>query len=115
MKKFAVLAAVLLAACANINHAEKTSRLAGWVSDAACGAEHAKAGSSASCVRKCIKGGASVGHPEWAAQAMVLVLDESEKIYVVHNPESLLGREAEHVVVDAVIDGDALRVVRVVQ
>ena len=105
MKKFAVLAVVLLAACSSqINRTEKTARLAGWVSDARCGAEHAKEGSSASCVRKCIKEG-----------AMVLVLDDSEKIYVVHNPESLLGREAEHVVVDAVVDADGLRVVRLVQ
>ncbi|HVR41064.1 MAG TPA: hypothetical protein VMU84_18365 [Thermoanaerobaculia bacterium] len=116
MQKFAVPLLLLVVACSSaINHSEKTVRLQGWVSDAACGVEHAKAGSSASCVRKCLKGGASAGHPEWKAQAMVLVLDDTQKIYVVNNPESLLGREAEHVVVEAIVDGEALRVLRVVQ
>lgn len=80
-----------------------------------CGAEHV-GGANASCVKKCLKGGADAGHPEWAAQAMVLVLDDSQKVLTVKNPEALSGREAKHVVVDVVAEEDgAIRVVRVVQ
>ncbi|HUK90789.1 MAG TPA: hypothetical protein VLZ81_10345 [Blastocatellia bacterium] len=68
----------------------------GWVSDAACGAEHTKPG-GASCVRKCIAGGTSIGHPEWKPQKMVLVDDADKSIWVVQNPSVLKGNEGRHV------------------
>jgi hypothetical protein len=68
----------------------------GWVSDEACGAEHTKPGGE-DCVRKCLMGGAHVGHPEWKPQRMVFVTDAGKKIWIVTNPESLKGFEGKHV------------------
>ncbi|HKR65351.1 MAG TPA: hypothetical protein VJZ00_16585, partial [Thermoanaerobaculia bacterium] len=79
-----------------------------------CGAEHV-GGKGADCVRKCVKGGAHIGHPEWEAQAMVLVVDKTEQILVIDNPELLAGREAQHVTLKAETNGDHLRVLEVVQ
>ena len=49
----------------------KASTLSGWVSDESCGRAHVKPGKE-SCVAKCLRGGASIGHPEWRPQRMVL-------------------------------------------
>jgi len=67
----------------------------GWVSDKACGAEHTKPG-GADCIRKCLRGGAAIGHPEWKPQEMVLVNDTGE-IWLVENPSALSGNEGRHV------------------
>ena len=55
----------------------KTSTLSGWVSDESCGRAHIKPGKE-SCVAKCLRGGASVGHPEWLPQRIVLVSDDGK-------------------------------------
>ena len=55
----------------------KPSTLSGWVSDESCGRAHIKPGKE-SCVAKCLRGGASVGHPEWLPQRMVLVSSSLE-------------------------------------
>lgn len=68
----------------------------GWVSDEACGAEHTKPGGE-DCVRKCLMGGAHVGHPEWKPQRMVFVTDAGKKIWIVTNPAALKGFEGKHV------------------
>ncbi|MFN7948717.1 MAG: hypothetical protein U0Z53_25405 [Blastocatellia bacterium] len=68
----------------------------GWVSDEACGASHTKPGGE-DCVRKCLKGGAAIGHPEWKPQRMVLVTDKDKEVWVVENPEALKGYEGRHV------------------
>jgi hypothetical protein len=41
-------------------------------------------------VRKCLKGGARVGHPEWKPQRMVFVADARDEIFVVANSEALI-------------------------
>ena len=74
----------------------KSINVTGWVSDAACGAEHTKPGGE-DCVKKCLMGGAHVGHPEWKAQRMVFVTDAGKKIWSVANPESLKGFEGQHI------------------
>jgi len=74
----------------------KTVTITGWVSDEACGASHMKPG-GADCVRKCMRGGASIGHPEWKPQRMVVVADRGKKIWIVENAEALTGKEGEHV------------------
>jgi hypothetical protein len=104
-KKMIVVAAAVLALCLSSAQADDTKTYKGWVSDASCGAEHV-GGKNAGCVRKCVKGGAHVGHPEWTAQAMVLVLDETNDIVVISNPEKLAGHEAEHVTVTAKVAED---------
>ncbi|MDX6611996.1 MAG: hypothetical protein QOD75_1182 [Blastocatellia bacterium] len=81
----------------------KTINITGWVSDEACGAEHAKPGGE-DCVKKCLMGGAHVGHPEWKAQRMVFVTDAGKKIWIVANPESLKGFEGQHVQITGQLD-----------
>lgn len=78
----------------------KDSTLSGWVSDESCGPAHIKAGKE-SCVAKCLRGGASVGHPEWLPQRMVLVSDDGKTTWIVENPDILISQAGRHVLVDA--------------
>lgn len=78
----------------------KTSILSGWVSDESCGRAHITPGKE-SCVAKCLRGGASVGHPEWLPQRMVLVSDDGKTTWIVENPDALINQAGQHVVVDA--------------
>src|ERR1700722_8174944 len=72
----------------------------GWISDEWCGRAHMKPG-GADCIRKCMKGGADIGHPEWKPGRMVFVKDKGKKIFYVTNPEFLKGKEGEHVEIRA--------------
>jgi hypothetical protein len=105
-----VLAIVFLS-FAGIN--ASTSTLSGWVSDENCGAAHTRAGNE-SCVAKCLRGGASVGHPEWLPQRLVLVSDDAKTTWIVENPASLITRAGQHVVVD-VTSGKRANVVRILR
>jgi len=78
----------------------KTTALGGWVSDESCGRAHITPGNE-SCVAKCLRGGASVGHPEWLPQRMVLVSDDGRTIWLVENPDTLINHAGLHVLVDA--------------
>ena len=84
----------------------KVSRLSGWVSDESCGRIHIKPGKE-SCVAKCLRGGASVGHPEWLPQRMVLVSDDGATTWIVENPDSLINEAGQHVVVNVRSGGHA--------
>ena len=97
-------------------HGGKKATLRGWVSDEACGVLHTKPGGE-SCIWKCRRGGAAVGHPEWLPQRVVLVSDTDQKIWIVENAESLDGREGKHVEVRAALDSAkaSLRIGRVVE
>jgi len=75
---------------------DKTASRTGWISDEACGAQHAKPG-GADCVEKCWRGGASVGHPEWKPQRAVFVQDGDHAIWIVLNPEAVKRFPAAHV------------------
>jgi hypothetical protein len=92
---------------------DKPANVTGWVSDEACGAAHTKPGRE-DCVRKCLRGGASVGHPEWKAQRMVFVADPDGQIWIVENPEALKGYEGGHVSISGRIDRKA-KTVRVAE
>jgi len=81
----------------------KSITVTGWVSDEACGAAHTKPGRE-DCVRKCLKGGADIGHPEWKPQRMVFVTDTGQKIWVVENPEALKGHEGHHLKITGQVD-----------
>ncbi|HYM00916.1 MAG TPA: hypothetical protein VEZ90_18305 [Blastocatellia bacterium] len=89
----------------------KPVSISGWISDSACGAAHARPG-GADCVRKCIAGGASIGHPEWKPQKMVLVDDSKGDIWTVENPDALKGDEGLHVKVTGILRAKA-RTVRI--
>jgi len=82
------------AALAQPQH-QRASRT-GWISDEACGAQHAKPG-GAGCVEKCWRGGASVGHPEWKPQRAVFVQDGDHAIWIVLNPDAVKNFAAVHV------------------
>jgi hypothetical protein len=74
-----------------------------WVSDQACGAKHTESG-HADCIRKCIRGGAGIGHPEWKAQPPVLVKESDRSVWIIDNPSSLNGLEGQKVRADVEID-----------
>jgi hypothetical protein len=78
----------------------KATTLSGWVSDESCGRAHITPGTE-SCVGKCLRGGASVGHPEWLPQRLVLVSDDGKTIWFVENPDTLIKQAGLHVLVDA--------------
>jgi hypothetical protein len=99
MKRQIVLLSLLLPWLATTTYA---ATLTGWVSDESCGAAHVKPGKE-SCVEKCLRGGASVGHPEWAPQRMVLVSEDGKTIWIVENPDALKGLAGQHVAVDATL------------
>ena len=100
-RRIALVALPLVLACA---HAQQPNVVKGWVSDAMCAAEHV-GGANPSCVKKCLTGGAAVGHPEWEAQAMVLVVDGTNQILTVDNPALLAGHEAQLVTVEGKVSG----------
>src|ERR1700733_7240384 len=81
----------------------KATTLSGWDSDESCGRAHIKPGNE-SCVVKCLRGGASVGHPEWVPQRMVLVSDDGKTTWIVGNPDTLINQAGRHVFVDARYD-----------
>ena len=75
------------------------------VSDQNCGAKYSGQDHS-DCVRKCARGGAAVGHPEWTPQPLVLVKDVDQTVWLVDNPSTLIGLEGQDVRVDIEIDAD---------
>jgi hypothetical protein len=82
---------------------QKDSSRAGWISDESCGTEHTKPG-RADCVRKCWRGGASVGHPEWKPQRAVFVADDDQGIWIVDNAQTVSNFPAAHVVLTGKFD-----------
>jgi len=105
------IAALLMSGAGASGSKLKNINVTGWVSDEACGAEHTKPGGE-DCVKKCLMGGAHVGHPEWKAQRMVFVTDAGQKIWIVANPETLKGFEGQHVQITGQLNV-ARRIVRV--
>ena len=95
-----VLLFLFLFSAAGRNH---TETWAAWVSDQGCGAQHAKPG-GADCIRKCKRGGASVGHPEWKPRPIVLVRESDKSVWVVENPEMLDGHEGERLTLTVSVD-----------
>jgi len=77
----------------------------GWISDEACGVEHAKQGKP-DCVEKCWRGGAAVGHPEWKPQRAVFVADDTKTIWIVENADAVKHFPAAHVRVSGKFDGE---------
>ncbi len=82
----------------------KNTAATGWVSDENCGARHTKPG-GAGCIKKCMRGGQDIGHPEWKPQRMVFVNDTDKAVWIVANPEALRGQEGQHVKLTGRFDG----------
>lgn len=98
----------------SIRAEENPTEFSGWVSDSNCGAEHMKAGGK-DCVEKCIRGGASIGHPEWEAQARVFVDEKDKKVWKLTNQDSLKGYEGEHVRIQARVQADPADTIEVIE
>jgi len=88
-----------------LGHAETETWIA-LVSTRACGDMHDGAGHG-DCIRKCARGGAAIGHPEWKPQPLVLVREADHSVWAVDNPSSLSGFEG--VKVRAVVKADAAK------
>jgi hypothetical protein len=110
-----ILLCMMAIASTLVMAADRDQTMSGWVSDAACGVKHTQPG-GADCVRKCLKGGQDIGHPEWTPQKMVFVADADKMVWVVTNPAALKGQEGLQVRITARVDAgkDSLRVVNVV-
>jgi hypothetical protein len=110
MAKFRVVITLLLIALAGIvmrvHAGSGTETWIARVSIRACGAMHSGPG-HADCIRKCARGGAAIGHPEWKPQPLVLVKEEDQSVWTVDNPTSLIGFEGEKV--RAVVKADAAK------
>jgi hypothetical protein len=76
------------------------------VSTQTCEAMHSGSGHG-DCIRKCARGGAAIGHPEWKPQPLVLVKEPDQSVWKVDNPSSLSGLEGEKV--RAVVKADAAK------
>ena len=95
----------VLATSVSVSAQRKKMAQAGWISDQACGAQHAKAGGAgADCVRKCWRGGASVGHPEWKPQPAIFVTDKDHSTWLIENPDAVKQFPAMHVMVNGKFD-----------
>ena len=117
MKKLLLSVAATAALLAGLAAAkEKLMTVAGWVSDENCGAQHTRPGGG-DCIRKCLRGGQAIGHPEWKPQRMVFVADKDKRIWVVENPAALKDQEGYHVEMTVGFDltKKSLRVERVVR
>jgi|SRR5579864_6847493 len=96
--RIGVVLAIVVVCCGAVD--AKTATLSAWVSDESCGRAHVTPGNE-SCVAKCLRGGVSVGHPEWLPQRMVLVSDDAKTTWIVENPDVLVDQAGRHVLVDA--------------
>ena len=105
MKKllFVLLAISLVAFLVSMAVADegkgKETTMKGWVTDAMCGAK-GMSNDHASCVTKCVAGGAKVA----------FVTDSDKKVYTVENADALKGHEGHHVELSGHVTGDSVHV-----
>jgi hypothetical protein len=92
MKHLVVVLALVSTAAFAADQSSKPSTINGWVSDSKCGAMHA--GSGASCVKKCVEGGAKP----------VFVDDASKQVWSIDDPASVTSHLGHHVAVVATTD-----------
>ena len=69
----------------------------GYIGDSKCGAMHNGAAPNASCVKKCIDGGAKP----------VFVDDAKKEVYAIDDPDSVKGHDGHHVAVVGKVDESA--------
>ena len=100
---FVFLLVCSLVALGSVSAQQRDATRGGWISDESCGTQHMKPG-RADCVQKCLRGGASVGHPEWKPQRAVFVADDDQGIWIVENPEAVRSFPAAHVVLAGKFD-----------
>jgi hypothetical protein len=74
--------------------------ITGWVSEENCKEQHTQPGGK-DCVKKCLRGGAHIGHPEWTPQKMVFIAESDQKIWTVENSEPLKTYAGERIQLSA--------------
>jgi hypothetical protein len=96
LSRFQIVAAFALTTLTAfaLDAAPKTVKLAGWVSDSQCGADHASKGPNPSCVSKCIKEGAKP----------VFVDDAKNSVWTIDNPDAVKGHYGHHIQVTGTED-----------
>lgn len=104
MKKYLLLAALVL--CTGATFAFKTTdeHFKGYISDANCAANKTAMGTLSErvkCVNKCIKGG---------AEAVLVVGD---KVYKIANQKAVLKYAGKNVIVDGTVTGDSIEVTKI--
>ena len=99
MKKFAVIALVALLISALNLVAGETGKWTGWLSDAKCAANGAKAAHKG-CSIKCVDGG----------QPMVFVQDSDKKVFKLDGAEKVKSLLGDKVVLEGAIDGETIKV-----
>ena len=72
---------------------QSTKPIDGWISDSQCGATHM--GTGASCVKKCIEGGAKP----------VFVDDAKKQVWTIDNPDVVAGHYGHHVAMQGTVNG----------
>ena len=104
MKKFALIAVVALSISGlNLVAAEK-GKWTGWLSDAKCAANGAKAAHKG-CSMKCVDGG----------QPMVFVQDSDKKVFKLDSAEKVKSLLGDKVVLEGAIDGETIKVTSAVK
>ena len=71
----------------------------GWLSDAKCAANGAKA-SHKGCTLKCVEAG----------QAIVFVKEDDKKVYMLENPEKVKSLLGDRVQINGSLEGDTIKV-----
>jgi hypothetical protein len=73
------------------------AKVSGYISDSKCGAMHNGSAPNASCVKKCVDGGATA----------VFVDDAKKQVYTIDDPDVVKGHEGHHVAVIGKVDDSA--------
>jgi hypothetical protein len=106
MKKYLLLAALVLSTGASFAFKVTDGHFKGYINDSMCATGNTSMGSvtdRVKCVNKCIKGGA----------AAVLVV--GDKVYKIANQKAVLKYAGENVVVDGSVTGDTIQVTKITE
>jgi hypothetical protein len=104
MKKYLLLAVLVLSAGASFSFKVSDEHLKGYIDDSVCAASKSNMGmvsDRVKCVNKCIKGGASA------------VLVVGDKVYKIANQKAVLKYAGENVTVDGAVTGDTIEVTKI--
>ena len=94
MKRFITVLVLVIVSGAFVAHAADATQFNGWISDSACGAQHA--GSGSMCVKKCIEGG----------MIPVFVDQKKKAVWRIDNPGAVKGFYGDHVTITATANAD---------
>ncbi len=99
MKKFSGLVSIMLLVSGLTLAAAESGRWTGWLSDAKCAANGAKA-SHKGCAMKCVEGG----------QPIVFVQDSDKKVFKLDGADKVKELLGDKVVLEGSLDGDTIKV-----